>query len=287
MFLRVLFITYKVTFLVHLLAIGCTLASLWLPNWINITLPRNSGDDGKSIVVYHVGLAEKCVGRTCVPFPQHCRPDDIFCAVWHTAAFTMWVTVVLQFASAIAYASPVLIKQRAVAPPQQYSYQQFNQQSILSDGEEDNMINHEESLDYEEEERGYLLQSGWKIIAYFLAATIVVQGASVATVRALFHSSPSRFLGADNDRSGSDASLVLGASWWLAVLSCIISGLIVVVLIFVGRMFNRIGSRQFQVYLTDNESETEDEDESRDFYYYIQRSRIENLHRSNSIISTS
>jgi hypothetical protein len=283
MSLRVLFITYKVTFLVHLLAIACTLMSLWLPNWIDITLPSdNTGGDDDNAIVQHVGLAEKCVGRACKPFPLHCHPDDIFCAVWHTAAFTMWVTVVLQLASAIAYASPALVKQHSLASRQQYPYQQ---QPFMSDEQGESIIEYEEYLDEEEEETGYLLQSGWKIIAYFLMGTIVVQGASVATVRTLFYSSPRRFLDTENGSSRPDASLALGLSWWLAVLSSTISILVVAVLVLVGSTFNRNSSRQFQVYLTDNENETEDEeDESRDFYNYIQRARIENLHRSSNIL---
>lgn len=286
MSLRVLFITYKVTFLVHLFAIACTLTSLWLPNWIDITIPSdNPGGDHDRVIVQHVGLAEKCVGSVCKPFPLHCHPDDIFCAVWHTAAFTMWVTVVLQLASAIAYASPALVKQHSLASRQQYPYQQ---QPFMSDEEGDGIIEYEECLDEEEEETGYLLQSGWKIIAYFLMGTIIVQGASVATVRTLFFNSPSRFLDTESGSTPPDAVLALGLSWWLALLSCAISVLAVAILIIVGSAFNRNSSRQFQVYLTDNENETEDdEDESRDFYNYIQRSRIENLHRSSISFPTS
>ena len=118
--------------------------------------------------------------------------------------------------------------------------------------------------------------------------TIIVQGASVATVRTLFFNSPSRFLDTESGSTPPDAVLALGLSWWLALLSCAISVLAVAILIIVGSAFNRNSSRQFQVYLTDNENETEDdEDESRDFYNYIQRSRIENLHRSSISFPTS
>lgn len=232
MSLRVLLTTYKATFVVHVVTTVATLISLWLPDWVDTSSAR-------------IGLAQICYLRSpdmvaqdpyshCSSFPQNCHSDDPFCALWNTAAFAMWITVVLQLASVIAYASPAL-------------------------GQDT-----------------YLLQTGWRIIVYFLMGTAFVQGAGISTVSKLYSVYSDRFGPGDLDG--------FGKSWWLGVSSCILTVTNIVILVIVG-LSNKpeIEYSTFSdyVYIRDEE-ETEDEDESRDYYYYLQRSYLESLQSNNN-----
>lgn len=245
MSLKALNLTYRLSFLVHLATVSLTILALWHPYWVV---------DGNEHL--HVGLAERCVDMgllssssplseaarySCDPFPKCKAGDETFCVAWQTAAFTMWITVVLQFASAITYLSAALGDQ-------------------------------------------YFVETGWRIISYFIAGTVVVQGVSAMTISALYSHHPAKF-GQDllhgHPPSKTPLILALGMSWWMAAASSFLSAANTLMLVVVGYM----NPPEYEHILGDyvcilDEDETEDEDDSRDFYYYMQRSQLENLNNS-------
>lgn len=319
MSLRALIYTYRLTFLVHVVAICLTLSALWFPNWV-VGSPASSSATTTSVlgspvpvpaaqVQLHVGLAEVCITditsssitnnknnnnnnidfnggikspgvllKSCTAFPK-CRStpsknptighgnngdnggsgsgsgssDNSFCVAWQTAAFLMWVTVVLQFGTAIAYVSPFTLGDL------------------------------------------YFVQTGWRVISYFLATTVVVQGTGAMTLNVLYTVSPaSRFTGSagGGDIGGTTAFLYnsiigtafsshhaplvlsLGMSWWMAAVATLLSATNLVILVVVGYLNPPDQEYSLGDYVCIMDEEEEDQS---DYYYFLQRSQLENL----------
>jgi len=83
-----------------------TIVSITIPRWV-----RYESDIGGDIK-FSYGLHRKCstVTGTCDPFPteRDCEGDGTFCALWRSVGFLMSFTVIIEFASAVAFAVVLL-----------------------------------------------------------------------------------------------------------------------------------------------------------------------------------
>lgn len=97
-------IVYGISLWVFLGSVGCTIASIALPNWISYYSPV----EGSEPIRITLGLHKRCSSITgrCSPFPQYddCRGDDrSFCSIWRSTGFFMNFSVVLLLACVVAY----------------------------------------------------------------------------------------------------------------------------------------------------------------------------------------
>ncbi|KAK5133742.1 hypothetical protein LTR08_007392 [Meristemomyces frigidus] len=98
-------VIYGISLWVFLLSFACTLAAIFLPNWITYRAP--SSPDTTPIRVSY-GLHTRCSSITgqCTPFPQYddCTgKDSSFCSMWRSTGFLMEFSAIMELACVVAY----------------------------------------------------------------------------------------------------------------------------------------------------------------------------------------